>query len=104
MFCTESRPTQRHIQWIIRCLTLLCYLHIISIEKALPIDGQPSKLDEVIADLWTGSGGYFFFACMYRDKMPMIIMQIMYRSLRVIAVILHPSSYGFARGKTILGG
>ena len=58
-------------------MTLNDDLHIINIEKALPIDGQPSKLDEVIADLWTGSGGYFFFACMYRDIMPMIIMQIM---------------------------
>ena len=48
-----------------------------SIEKALPIDGQPSRKDEVITDLWTGNGGYFFFACMYRDIMPMIIMQIM---------------------------
>ena len=48
------------------------------IEKALPIDGQPSKSNEVITELvGTGYGGYFFFACMYRDMMPMIIMQIM---------------------------
>ena len=45
-------------------------------KRALPADGWPlSHVIEVIAELWEGDGGHFFFACRNRPMMPMTTRQ-----------------------------